>query len=79
MAKGLVSIDRFRGGLSDTDTRMSEAQFSYAENMEIRRDPDFIELSRKPVSVITTPDMVTAIGIDESISNPVNRYYFTEV
>ena len=47
--------------------------------MEIRRDPDYIELSRRPKAHITTPNLVTAIGIDESISLPVNRYFFTDI
>ena len=62
--------------MSDTDTRMAEWQYAYAENIDIRRDPDFIQLNSKPREVMITDAFMNTYT--RSVTQPSKYFFYWE-
>lgn len=77
--KWQVDFDTFFGGMSDIDTRMWVWQYSYSDNIEVRRDPDYCELALKPTLLFTTTERIyNAISVYTSWWFTDNKFFFGE-
>lgn len=56
----IVNFNAFYWGMSDTDTLMSTAQYPYSHNADVTKDPDFIQISRRPELQVSTTDLILA-------------------
>jgi len=60
-----IKIDKFFGGLSDTSTRLGIGQTPFAENIDFRRDPEYIQLSRNYENKFQTGNSLMLCALDE--------------
>jgi hypothetical protein len=55
---------------------MAEGQYAYAENIDIRRDPDFIQLNSKPRLVLNTDAFMNTYT--RSVTEPSKYFFYGE-
>ena len=63
--KSIIKIDQFFWWLSDTSTRMGSWQTPFAENIDFRRDPEYIQLSREYENGFQTGSNLMLCALDE--------------
>ena len=59
----MTALNSFKGGMWNDEFLLWEGQYVYSENLDIYRDPRYIQLAVKPTNYKTAlPDMVYIIG-----------------
>jgi hypothetical protein len=67
----MTAINSFNGWMWNDEYLLGEGQYVYSENLDIYRDPRWIQLAVKPTNYKTAlPDMVYIIGNANTASNP---------
>lgn len=67
----MTALNSFNGWMWNDEFLLGEGQFVYSENLDIYRDPRWIQLAVKPTNYKTAlPDMVYIIGNASNASNP---------
>lgn len=75
----MTNIASFNGGMWNDEFLLAEGQYVYSENLDIYRDPRWIQLAVKPTNYKTAlPSMVYIIGATSTMSVDRSVYFALE-
>lgn len=69
-------INKWYGWLSDTDALMWEAQYSYGEDIEVGKNPEYVTIARAPESIGST-DKLPYVAAGEYCASYDGEIYYT--